>query len=450
MLNSQRLLCELQKLPTPSNYLIAYSGGLDSHVLLHLLAAVREQRQIPIQAMHIQHGLHAAAEQWARHCLATCQTLDVPCTVKHLHLEPKQGESLEALARDARYAALQSALSDKGMLLTAHHADDQAETFLLQLLRGAGIAGLAAMPQCREWYQGWHARPVLTFTQAELQAYAKQHQLNWIEDPSNQNTDFDRNYLRQQIVPLLQARWPAANKTISRSAAHLADLLPIIQVQAKNALQACLNQQGNLSIKQLEKFDQATQNLLLRAWIEQAGHPTPRQTHLAQIQRSVLNAGDDTSPEVCWSNSILRRYRDELWLMSNQKHPVPQRPVYWVDTPELELPAGCGRLTRKPATRQGIPDRLWHEGKISVRWRSEGIKCQPLGRNGQRSFKKLCQEYAIPPWQRPYLPLVYADNQLIAVADYCLCEGIDILPDDTLSCLVYSISQSSNDNPSTR
>lgn len=437
MLNHQQLLAKLQQFPSPSSYLIAYSGGLDSHVLLHMLATLQDQIQAPLRAMHIQHGLQTEAEEWAAHCLAVCADLKIPCFVKHLHLTPKPGISLEALARDARYAALHDVLPENGMLLTAHHADDQAETLLLQLLRGSGIEGLAAMPEYRAWHPGWHARPLLSFTRTELQAYAKTHNLHWVEDPSNQNTDFDRNYLRQQIMPLLQTRWPAANKTIARSAGHLANLLPLVHMQTENALGQCLNPQGRLLISQLKKQPATEQNLVLRAWIQQNGHPTPQHTHLKQIQKNVLHAAENAMPEVRWNNSIIRRYRDELWILPNKPYPLPTAAIHWPDSTELTLPPGCGRLMRKPVTNNGIPDRLWREGKINVRWRSEGVKCQPVGRVGHRSLKKICQDFAIPPWQRPYLPLIYADDQCIAVADYCVCTGIEILPDDTLSGLIY-------------
>lgn len=437
MLTHASLLDRLSGLPCPGNYLIAYSGGLDSHVLLHMMAALRGRLNAPIQAMHIQHGLQAEAAQWANHCAHICQALQIPYTEIQLNLQAQPGISLEALARDARYAALGAKLPPQGMLLTAHHADDQAETLLLQLLRGAGVEGLAAMPPCRQYHAGWHARPLLRYPRAELKAYAKQYGLNWLEDPSNQNTDFDRNYLRHHIMPLLQARWPAANKTISRSASHLAALLPVLQTQTTQLLQSCLNAHGRLRISQLNKLNETELGWVIRAWARQAGHAMPHQAHLHQIKKNVLNAAADASPQVSWDDTILRRYRDELWLTPKQSFPPPDTTLDWPDTPELTLPAGCGRLMRQPTTEQGIPDRLWREEKISVQWRSAGISCQPIGRNGRRSFKKLCQEFAIPPWQRPYLPLIYADGQLIAVADYCLCEGIKSLPGDTFSKLIY-------------
>ncbi len=409
-------------------------------MLLHLMHTVQAQLDAPVHAIHIQHGLQAEADQWAQHCANICQQLGIPLAIRHLNLQPEAGVSLEAMARDARYAAIAETLPDNGMLLTAHHADDQAETLLLQMFRGAGIDGLASMPTCRAWRQGWHARPLLSFPQTELQAYAAKHQLQWIEDPSNQNTQHDRNYLRHEIMPLLRKRWPGIPKTLSRSASHIAATLPNIHTQAEEALQQCLNPQGSLSIHALKKRDENLRAWVIRTWVRQNGHATPRQAHLAQIEQNLLNTAPDASPQVSWGEGVLRRYRDELWLTARRKPPPPQTTLAWPDIAKLTLPAGCGHLARQPDEHQGIPDRLWRNGKIRIGWRTEGIMCQPAGRQGHRTFKKLCQEFHIPPWRRPYLPLIYVDERLIAIADYCLCGEIEILPGDTLSRLVYQPS----------
>ena len=428
------LFNRLRDLPQPARYWLAYSGGLDSHVLLHAMVALRDQGLPPLQAIHIQHGLQSAADAWARHCQAICKALDVPLHIEHLHLLPQVGTSLEALARTARYTAIQRLAPPQTMLLTAQHQDDQAETVLLQLLRGAGIAGLAAMPDCVETAYGWHARPCLADARQALREYAVAQDLHWVEDPSNQDTAFDRNYLRQEIMPRLQTRWPAAATTIARSAGLLADLLPTINTQVAQDLAACCNIAGRVQINRLLNLPQVRRQQVVRAWIQQAGHAVPSQAQLYEMTDKLLVAAADAQPQVAWGDTLLRRYQGQLWL---QPRAMPSAPslgtqIVWPDQQmALELPPGCGRLHRQSAT-QGIPDRYWQQDRVSVRWRVPGVRCRPQGRQGTRSFKKLCQTYAIPPWQRPYVPLVYVQERLVAVADYCLCD-IQSIPGDTFS-----------------
>lgn len=412
---------QLRALPQPEHYVVAYSGGLDSHVLLHALVTIRGQCAIPVRAIHVQHGLHPAAGDWAAHCQVVCQALDVPLQVVALQLQPSPGASLEAVAREARYAACWQDALPGTMLLTAHHADDQAETVLLQLLRGAGIAGLAAMPVCRTTASGWHTRPCLSWSRQALQQYAQQQALTWIDDPSNLNTDFDRNYLRQQVMPLLRARWPAASQTLARSASHVAAALPLVQAQARQDLAQSCDSDGRLQVSALRRLPEIRCQQVLRAWILQAGHPVPSQAQLSEIIDQTLEAGSDSQLRIGWQQTELRRYRDVLWLLHRPLPTPPDQPLVWpTEEQVLALPAGCGVLRRIPAA-PGIPDRYWQQGRISVRWRSQGLRCRPVGRQGSRSFKKLCQAYGIPPWQRPYVPLLYLDNQLIAVADICMC-----------------------------
>lgn len=418
-----QLLVQLRDLPQPEHYLVAYSGGLDSHVLLHALATFQGQYAIPLRAIHVQHGLHPDAAHWATHCQAVCQALEVPLQVVSVQLDPPPGASLEAVARAARYATCWQHALPGTMLLTAHHADDQAETILLQMLRGAGIAGLAAMPVCRMIPpSGWHARPCLGWSRRTLYDYAQQQALSWIDDPSNQDTAFDRNYIRQQVMPLLQARWPAASHTLARSASHVAAVLPLVQAQAQQDLADCCDQDKRLRVSILRQLPEVRCQQVLRTWIRKDGQPVPNQAQLSQITDQILNAPPDGQPQIAWQNTEVRRYRDTLWLLSRPSPPPPTRPLAWSSVARtLMLPPGCGTLCRITA-EQGIPARYWQQNRISVRWRSQGIRCRPAGRRGSRSFKRLCQDYGIPPWQRPYLPLLYLDDQLlIAVANICLC-----------------------------
>ena len=413
------LLQTLQDLPEPGGYLLAYSGGLDSHVLLHALAGLRDRLDRPVRAIHLHHGIQAEADRWQAHCEATCAGLQVPLAVKELALQPAPGESLEAMAREARYRAIAGHLQAGEMLLTAQHQDDQAETLLLQLLRGAGVEGLAGMPLCRAWRGGWQARPLLSFTRQELLAYAQDQALRWVEDPSNQDQRFDRNYLRHSVMPVLRARWPSAGQTLARSASHLANAAGLVRQVAAADLRDCTAGHGCLSVAALLELPVTRRHAVLREWVRAHARPLPDQARLLEIERSVLHASLGSSPEVSWAEVRLRRYRDLLWLTPLHESPGRFAAIPWPDQDSLSLPAG-GAL-RREAAAEGVPARYWKEGRVEVRWRSEGIRCQPSGRQGSRSFKKLCQELGIPPWQRDRVPLVYVDERLVAVADYCLC-----------------------------
>ncbi len=425
------LLPVLQSLPSPVGYLVAYSGGLDSQVLLHAMAELRGEMKPPVRAIHVHHGLQAEADQWQAHCAAVCAALNVPLVTEHLEMRLSPGDSVEAAAREARYSAIARHLQPGEMLLTAQHRDDQAETLLLQLLRGAGVDGLAAMPLCRKWRSGWQARPLLSFSRDELVVYAQDHALDWVEDPSNQDQRFDRNYLRHSVMPLLQARWPAAAKTLARSASHLASASRVIRHAADVDRAACEAEHGCLSVVALLGLSAGRRHGAIRSWVRGHGKPIPDHAHLLEIDRSVLGAADDTSPMVAWAGVAVRRYRDQLWLLPAHEPDKPDRPVHWPDQRAVQLPDGS-RMLREPA-EQGIPDRYWAAGRVQVRWRSEDSTCRPRGRQGSRSFKKLCQELGIPPWQRDRVPLVYVDDRLVAVADYCLCGENEDQPGDTYS-----------------
>jgi tRNA(Ile)-lysidine synthase len=210
------------------NYVVAYSGGMDSHVLLHLCYKLK----IPVRAIHINHGLQKEADAWSKHCNKICEELNVPFFNIHVDAAATQGESPENAARNARYEALMSELKVNECLLTAHHKDDQSETLLLQLFRGAGPAGLAAMPVVRKTGKGIHLRPLLECSRSELMQYAKENKLNWIEDPSNQNTDFDRNFVRQKIIPLIKGRWQQVDSALEQVASQQQDSLEIIEAMA--------------------------------------------------------------------------------------------------------------------------------------------------------------------------------------------------------------------------
>jgi tRNA(Ile)-lysidine synthase len=349
--------------------------------------------------------------------------LGVPLVTRRLAIGPIPGQSLEAIAREARYAALAALLGPGELLLTAQHQDDQAETLLLALLRGSGLDGLAAMPLVSDLGPGRLLRPLLGVPRAALEAYARDQGLSWVEDPSNASLRFDRNYLRQQVLPLLRARWPAAAATLARSAAHCAEAAELIEDRAGHLLSGLGgSRSGTLSIPALARLDPPLCRAVLRLWLRKEHFPPPDSAHLGRILSEVLPARAGGSPLVAWPGCEIRRYRGALFAL----RPLPPRPA---DEPlswnggVLELPQPLGSVARAPLEP---PSEGGAGGPVrphQVRFGVEGQWCRPSATGHRRPLKKLFQEAGIPAWLRPYVPLVYDGDRLVAVAGVCARAG---------------------------
>lgn len=420
----QRLLRVQQRLPAPRRYWVAYSGGLDSSALLHALWTLGEPLAAPLAALHIDHGLHADSKHWADHCAAFCDERGIPFQNLEIHLQPAPGESVEAAARFARYRALAACMQPDDMLLTAQHRDDQAETVLLQLLRGSGPAGLAAMPECIRFGPGWHARPMLALGRDAIRDYVEEQGLNWCEDPSNRNTRFDRNFLRNQVIPLLKTRWPGLDRTLSRSATHCAEAQALLDQWSEEALGELMvtgfQGEAGLDLGRLLSRPLHRQKALLRAWIRHRGFAAPNAERLREILDQVRTARAERAPAVCWPGAELRRYQGILYLMPPIPAADPTAVVQWAGEGGLELPAGLGRLTALPAS-SGIAVEAWRDGSIEVRFRRGGERCRAHPEQPERDLKALFQATGVPPWLRPSWPLIYIDGRLAAVAGLGVC-----------------------------
>jgi len=397
-------------------YLVAYSGGLDSHALLHLCV---QCTSLPVRAVHIHHGLQDEADQWSEHCAEVCDALQVPYKTIHVDASKRAGESPEETARKARYAALNSELEPGDCLLTAHHQDDQSETVLLQLFRGAGSAGLAAMPVIRETHQTFHARPLLGFTRDEIYAYAIENDLKWVDDPSNTDTDFDRNLLRQDIIPDIKKRWPQLGDSLSRVASQQQDVLEIIEAMAGVDLASSVTQQAHvINIAGLTRLSRARQLNVLRSWIHQCAHDAPTANVLQQVLQSVLPAVGDASPEVCWGESEIRRYQEKLYCLKRVEHDTSE--VFdWNPREKLVLKSLGVELSMEQDVLRGLKLELLDKA-LKVKFRQGGEKIRPVGRKHTHSLKKLMQETGIPPWQRSRIPLIYFNDELICVCGHWL------------------------------
>lgn len=424
MFSSESCYHILKQLTSSRKFLIGYSGGLDSHVLLHCLAAIRTQYpDISLTAIHINHGLSPNAESWVEHCLQVCQSLAVTLIIKNINIDETAGEGLEAAARTARYQAYAEHLSAGTCLVTAHSKNDQAETVLLQLFRGAGVKGLSAMPACKKIAASFLLRPLLNFTRAELENYARQHQLVWIEDESNVNLQFGRNFVRSEILPLIQQRWPDAVNSLTRSARHSADADILITTLAQDDLQQiwAAPQEKTLSIKRLLLLPGTRQANVIRAWLQQLDFPLPSAVKLRQILREVLSCAEDANPVVAWRGTQIRRYQDNLYALPVlSAHDSSWSGVWDLQTP-FQLPHALGKLTAKIIVGDGLA--LPPTQQVTIRFRQGGERCRPAGRSGSHPLKKLLQEWQVPPWQRDRVPLIYVDNALAAVVGHCVCEN---------------------------
>lgn len=383
---------------------VAYSGGRDSHVLLHWLAG-RRARLAPhrLAALHVDHRLQPRSGRWAAHCQRVCTALQVPFEVLTVDARPAAGESPEAAARVARYRAFAARLAAGDLLLTAHHQADQAETVLLALLRGAGPAGTAAMPSHRRLGAGWLVRPLLDWPPARLAAYAAAHGLDWVDDPSNHDTRYDRNFLRHAVLPLLAGHWPDATAALARHATHAGEAQALLDDLATVDGGA----EATLPVSRLELLSPARRRNLLRGWLRRHGAPVPSHRRLEELLRQALAAAADRQPCLELGAHAVRVWRGRLYLTP---HPLPPAPAprRWCLTEPLHLPGGsCLQAT--PAVGDGIAaGRLGAPPCVEVRFRDSA------GAPG--GLKQRLQRSGLPPWWRGQVPLLFGAGQLLQVA----------------------------------
>ena len=417
MFTHEKLQLLLKQYSTSARFWVAYSGGLDSQVLLYALSRIIPKKRLRV--IHVNHGWHVDSIKWANICQHTCKKLGIYCEIVPVDAHPKSGESPEAYAREARYGAMAKRIPAGDYLLTAHHRNDQAETLLLQLLRGAGLKGLASMPFCQTFAKAYLMRPLLDFTRTELYGYAQEHQLTWVEDDSNMDLRFNRNFIRHQVLPLIQQRWPQADKTIARAAANLAEAHSLLDEVAHQDWSIARGPATNiLIISSLMKLSAMRRSNVLRYWLKQLHFSLPSQKQFQQID-VLLKSRMDASPRVNWGNIQLRRYRDCLYalnLIETEKLFKVGRTV-WKLSEIVTLPT-LDQLTSKQVLGTGLNHSLLKEQQVEVAFRQGGERFYASNHQGSHPLKKLFQEWGVPPWQRNKLPLIYYQEELIAVAGY--------------------------------
>lgn len=418
----------LRRLPRVRRYSVAYSGGADSQALLHALVALRASfPDVSVDAVHVHHGWSKHADGWARGCRAAAESLGVSCEVVHVDTRARRGMGPEAAAREARYAALACRVNEGEAVLTAHHQDDQAETVLLQLLRGSGVRGLAAMPAVSPLGAGRLLRPLLQCSRLELVDYLQRSGQSWIDDDSNRDLTLARNYLRLELFPLFENRWPAVSRRLARAAGHFAEAQSLLDELASDDLAQVRDSCWGLQLVVLRTLSVARQRNALRTWLRDAGLPLPSSAVLERVLVDLMPARADSVPLVRWAGAEVRRYRDVLY--AGPPLPgVPDAPVPWDGCSCLQLPPGLGWLRVSEGLGVGLDRQCMDTGRVEVDFRRGGERCRPSGTGGTRSLKKILQDLNVPPWLRPYIPLLRIDGKLAAVGDFLVCEPFQAAP----------------------
>jgi len=393
---------------------IGYSGGVDSHVLLHACAALPEFKA-KITAVYIHHGLQFEADEWAIHCAKIAEKLGVAFLMQRVYAHPNSGESPEEAARNARYAAFKNLINENDVLLIAQHREDQLETVLLQLFRGSGLRGLAGMPEKTPFGDGELLRPLLNISKETINIYAAEHQLNWIEDPSNQSTIYDRNFLRREIIPHLKQRWQSLDKTVARAATHCAEAQTVISNFAQTQFETVFNLLDNtLNILALQTYSPSEQRLIVRQWFDFLDLKMPSHNFVQRILNDVMAARVDSSPILTGHGVNIRRYRTKLYAMT---HVLTGFEWCEWEHEKTTLTLSNQQILAIQSADCGISHAVWHAATITVKMRRGGETLALPNRDGHHELKKLFQEANIPPWQRENMPLIYLNGELAAVGN---------------------------------
>lgn len=397
------------------HFVLAFSGGVDSRVLLELLARYRNERAISVQAVHVHHGLSLHADEWAERCQQWCKAVNIPLSIERVSLDTASGESIEKLARDARYKALATYMESNRLLLLGQHADDQLETFLLALKRGSGPKGLASMAQQAPFANGQLLRPLLSVSREQIEQFARQQQLQWVEDESNQDERYERNFLRHRVTPVLSERWPGIRHAVQRSAQLCAEQEELLAELLNDALNAATQSDGSLSVAALLPHSDALRRQLLRYWLASQGQPMPSRVQLEVLWREVAQAEDDANPKLKLGECEIRRFHQRLYCV-----PLAQDVSAWqqplLSENRLLLPDNLGSLMLVTSA-QGNLRLPADDAPFWVTFNPEGLSACPVGRAGSRKLKKLFQEYQVPSWLRRRTPIVMHQNKVVAVAN---------------------------------
>lgn len=397
--------------------LLAFSGGIDSTVLLHLLVALKHPYNLQLRAIYVHHGLSPHANNWAKHVQQICREFQIPCHIEHIMVDGTR--NVEAQARHARYEAIAAHLRKDEVVMTAQHLDDQCETFLLALKRGSGPTGLAAMPTVISFYSSQFIRPFLSIPRKKIEAYAHAHNLQWVEDESNDDCRYDRNFLRLSVIPILMQRWPHFNEMVARSAALCAEETELLNELIAEEMTSCLAPNKTLRLSPLHAMSFLKRNAILRAWLKLHRVTMPSRQQLDLLWDTVACAKVDANPQFKLGQHTVRRFQNALHVITPHAS-LSQCVLPWDLTAPLVLPNMIGFLKCLP---KGSLRKPQSDETVTIRFRGHG-NVTIVGRSRSRSLKKLWQECGIPPWQRDQIPLLYYNELLItAVGVFITHEG---------------------------
>ena len=411
---------QLETLTGVDRWYVGFSGGLDSTVLLHLISRwASENAAAPtLTAVHVNHSLQAEADQWQRHCENVCAQLGVEIVCQRVQVV-EQGRGIESAARDSRYQCFTELLTDSDVLYLGHHLDDQVETFFLRLMRGAGVQGLAGMPGERALGPGRLVRPLLSMSRQQLEEYALQQSLTYIEDPSNQDDGLDRNYLRNQVLPLLDERWPGYRNAVARASGHLSRVAGRLS-ETLAVPDTCHTDWGDVGFVaddlSGDPQDAMTQ---IRGWLRDQSCQMPDLSALQEFTRQLLQGDGSNKARLDCGAYALQRYRGAIYLLPADE--LWQAPAGFALSPgDAVILPGVGTVTLEPTDGTGL--MLSEAEVVTLSWRQGGERCQIAGKAHSSSLKQLLQEAGVPPWWRQRVPLLYRGESLLAIGDLALCQ----------------------------
>lgn len=400
-------------LPAHSSILVGLSGGVDSAVLLHLLHKLAPRFSWQLTALHVHHGISRNADEWARFCADLCARHHIPLLVEQVDITPLRAHGIEAAARKLRHAAFDRQSHD--FVALAHHADDQAETLLLQLLRGAGVRGASAMPLLAERVGLPDIlRPLLHFSRQEILEYAVAHDLQWIEDESNADDSYPRNFLRNRLLPLLGERFPAYRETLTRSAQHFAEASKLLDELAQQDGAEAIHT-DTLDVAALQALSPARAKNLLRYFLHRAGAPMPQAVQLDDMLRQLCTSRKDAAVCVDYSEWQVRRYQGRVYVQRSLGEFDRNFVLSWHGEDKLDWPALYAWLSFQHINSSGISLAKLHRAPVTLRLRQDGETLRPHPNSATRTLKNLLQEHKIPPWYRDRLPLLYCGEELVSV-----------------------------------
>lgn len=423
---AEQLLQTLKSFPAVSSYLVGFSGGADSTALLHAISKIRTRLNVPVTAIHINHGIHPDADAWQRQCEVFCHDHDIILVCRKVALNYDSGKGLEAEARHLRYETVSTLLKPDDCLLTAHHADDQAETLLLNLMRGSGVDGLTAMPESRPLGRGFLQRPLLHFRNSALKDYLGKNNIEWTEDPSNKHMNHDRNFVRHQVIPLLEQRWPEVNQRLLLTLDAMTDARHLLEALADDYLSLNLLHPLVLDITQQCLIDPQLTRLVIRRWIKQSGTTGISAYKLDAFCEQLLLTGSDHKVVVQLEDWLLRWYKNHLWLQKGSEI-LPCPAVKWPRGKNvIDLGEDIGQLALEPGdTSNDGPGQTFDKFTaigLSVGGRSNTQEAAIKLGGHHKSLKKVFQSADIPPWLRDSIPLCKLGDEIVSIGDWCFNE----------------------------